>query len=195
MRARIFDHSFIESREIADEAKVIVNAWKQYLPPTSINKDDINLAGAAQIERVRRGKHVSFQSACLAIVALEIAISKAGQTIDIYEHVVDDLRHKIAIVPTLFAVDNFDKTHWDDDTKRKFLSDLSKATGQTRLMSGSRGRTVFDDMAEGYVVSEGLTSRVVDFFKPQIKNYTVCRPRNGHVFIEKSNLEIEVFPT
>ena len=196
-RASLFDNSAIENAEIVAEAKNIINRlWRIYLPPTSENKDDLNLLGVAQVERVRKGKHVSFQSACLAVVSLELAIQRAGANIDIYVDGGDDDPDAIRICPTLFLVDGYDKTFYETNIANdaRNYDGVCRATGQTRLLSGNREDNIFKDMAEPKLISEGLADRFVEHWRPRLAAYTICRPRNGHKFWKRSELEVEVFP-
>jgi len=196
----LHDCSVIENSGIVTRAKAAINQdWRPMLPPTSDNKDDLNLLGVSQIKRVRQGRHVSFQSACLAIVSLELAIADAHRAIDIY----GPNPHPILICPTLYFVDQYDLAFYETEiaNNARNYAALCQATGQFRNTGHDPNENVFRDMAQSVtpikmpkLVSEGLTNRFVGHWHPRFASYTLCRPRFGHHFWGKSALEIELFP-
>ncbi|HVZ30600.1 MAG TPA: hypothetical protein VG839_09420 [Asticcacaulis sp.] len=196
--AGLFDHSQVENKTIVAEAKKIIqDSWEKHheLPPTHSNKDGLELAGVGQVQNVRMEKLVSFQSACLAIVALELAIQKGGKNKrDIYGASKDD-PNGIRILPVLFVVDNYDQAFYETKIKRDpaTYAKLKKSTGQHRL-NGRHGSDVFQEMAAGDLVTERLTLNFVSFWKSQLASYSLCEPRMGNGFRKASAAENEDFP-
>lgn len=193
------DHSRVENEAILGRAKEIVKReWSSALPPASSSKDGIDLIGVNQIKRVRKHEPVSFQSACVAIVALELAIQGVGKNCDIYVSRDDD-PHAVAICPTVFQVDQYDGGYYQTriaERPQDFAA-LKKFTLQTQSWGLNAKENVFHDMSQGKLVTEWLADRFVQFWKsrpPSLSSISVCKPRVGNNFRPASNLEIQVFP-
>ncbi len=195
-RFGLHDHSDIENADICAKAKRIVkDEWGTFLPPTSPNQDDLDKVGVSQIERVRRRKAVSFQSACVAIVALELALSEQGIAVDIYPSNRGDPENKessIRICPALFEVEGYDV----EFHRNKFASDRSSVIRSTyqSINSGRHGESVFADLASGHLVTEPLAQNVADFWNGALGGPRLCRPRSRLQYRKVSSLEITVWP-
>jgi hypothetical protein len=192
------DYSAVEDYALLEKAKEIVKKeWGAYLPPTSSNKDGIDKLGKNQIRSVRQHQPVAFQSACVAIVTLELALKGAGSMIDIYVDSPGD-PHRIAICPAIFQVDDYDQKFYQS----KILGNateraaLVKATLQSQSYGKSPTDSVFLELANGYLVTEWLASKFLDFWRPKstLATISVCRPRTGNKFRKPSALEVQVFP-
>jgi hypothetical protein len=192
------DCSFVEDSSLVDQAKAIVKKdWGAHLPPSNSNKDGIDLIRKNQVRRVRLHQPVAFQSACVAIVSLELALKKAGRTIDIYEDLPGD-PDRIAICPTLFRVDDYEQTFYEskisgNPTER---AALVAATLQRQSYGKSPKDNVFLDMAKGHLVTEWLASKFLSFWSPKssLATISLCPPRTGSQFRKPSPLEVQVFP-
>ncbi|MCA3554807.1 hypothetical protein [Aestuariivirga sp.] len=192
------DYSTVEDADLVGQAKEIVKRdWGAHLPPSNSNKDGIEQIGCNQVSRVRKHTPVAFQSACVAIVTLELALKRARSSVDIYQHSADD-PHAIAICPALFQVDDYDKTFY----LNKIASDpmnraaLVQATLQRQSLGRRPTDNVFLDMAGGRLVTEWLASKFLDFWRGQstLATVSVCKPRFGNGFRKVSDLEVQVFP-
>lgn len=197
LRARhgIFKHDTVENKDICDEAKRIVQKdWGNFLPPTHENKDALERVGKTQIERVRRGHLVSFQSACLAIVALELAVRAKNSSADIYPSNCGELQrteNSIRICPALYEVSGYNSAvHQDRFPKDRRA--LLRATCQT-ISKGKPNETVFDDLSKGGLVTERLAESVVEFYH-DVGPAQLCQPRYGNKYRKASGLEIQVWP-
>lgn len=196
LSAGLANLSDIENNTLVDEARKIVQTqWesKGYLPPSSPNKDSLDLARKGQIENVRRRKLVSFQTACLAIVALELAIAKSGKTKpDIYEASADD-PNRIAICPVLFQPESFTNEFLQD--LRKNLTawdDLKRKTFQFR--TNRKGEGVFHDIVNGQLVTEILATKIANLHADKLGGCSIPMLRDGVDFRKPSELENETFP-
>ena len=198
--AGIRDASLIENDELVNEAKAIVQRdWGKYLPPSCSNKDGIQLLGRNQVRRVRKRKPVAFQSACVAIVALELALKNAGSLKDIYNDQGLEDPHNIAICPCLFRVDEYDQKFYETNilSSPTNRSELVAATLQRQSYSKNPKDNVFLNMAKGQLVTEWLAEKFLEFWRARNANLatiSVCKPRMGNGFRKPSELEVQVFP-
>lgn len=193
------DCSAVEDAGLVGEAKEIVNReWGAYLPPSNSNKDGIKLIGCNQVRRVRKHMPVAFQSACVAVVTLELALKRAGSSVDIYQDSASD-PHSIAICPALFQVDDYDKAFYSSQIAANPTNRaaLVQATLQRQSLGKGPADNVFLDMANGHLVTEWLASKFLDFWRGQsatLATISVCKPRVGNVFRKVNALEVQVFP-
>lgn len=194
------DYSNIESKELVDSAKAIVKRdWGDYLPPSSSDKDGIDLIGKNQVKRVRQKRTVAFQSACVAIVALELALKNSGSDCDIYEESLPGDPHRIAICPSLFQVNGYDHDFYQKNilSNPADFAELIEDTLQRESYSRNSRDNVFLDMAKGGLVTEWLATKFLNFWRAKAATFaaiSVCKPRVGNAFRKPSELEVQVFP-
>ena len=193
------DCSAVEDPELVAQAKETVKRqWGVYLPPSNSNKDGLELIGCNQIRRVRKHLPVAFQSACVAVVTLELALKRAGSSVDIYQDKMGD-PHSIAICPALFQVDDYDKAFYLKQiaAKPENRVALVQATLQKQSLGKKATDNVFSDMADGKLVTEWLASKFLDYWigkSTGLATISICKPRVGNGFRKVNNLEVQVFP-
>jgi hypothetical protein len=195
-RYGLHNHSDIEDADICNRAKQIVKKeWDRFLPPTNPNQDDLDKVGKTQIQRVRLRKVVSFQSACVAVVALELALRARGIDVDIYPSdrgKPAEKENSVRICPAVFEVEGYD-AEFHRSRFPSVRSSLIRSTYQT-VSSGRHGESVFADLASGHLVTEPLAQNLSEFWNSDLGGVRLCRPRNGLSYRKVSKLEVTVWP-